>query len=118
GPLDIVFLACKSHDTRSAVEGIKPLLGPNSVVVSLQNGMNEELIGDLIGPERVVGAIPDYGGALVDPGHIEAVHPGVAYVGELDGSITDRAREAQRLLSHLVETELTTNIVGRLWAKQ
>src|SRR5262249_54012764 len=71
-----------------------------------------------IGPERVVGAIPDYGGALVEPGHLEFVHPGVAYVGELDGSITDRAREAQRLLSHLVETELTTNIVGRLWAKQ
>jgi 2-dehydropantoate 2-reductase len=118
GPLDLVFLACKSHDTRSAVEDIKPLLDERSVVVSLQNGMNEELIGELIGPERVVGAIPDYGGALVGPGHLEFVHPGVAYVGELDGSITKRAREAQRLLNHLVETELTTNIVGRIWSKQ
>jgi 2-dehydropantoate 2-reductase len=118
GPLEMVFLACKSHDTRAAVEGIRPLLTERSTVVSFQNGMNEELIGELIGPERVVGGIPDYGGALVDPGHLEFVHPGVAYVGELDGSITDRAREAQRLLSHLVETELTTNIVGRIWAKQ
>ncbi len=118
GPLDLVFLACKSHDTRAAVEGIKPLLDERSVVVSLQNGMNEELIGELIGPERVVGAIPDYGGALVGPGHLEFVHPGVAYVGELDGSITERAREAQRLLNHLVETELTTNVVGRIWSKQ
>jgi 2-dehydropantoate 2-reductase len=118
GPLQLVFLACKSHDTRAAVEGITPLLDEHSTIVSLQNGMNEGLIGELVGPARVVGAIPDYGGALVGPGHIEFVHPGVAYVGELDGSITDRAREAQRLLNHLVETELTANIVGRIWAKQ
>jgi 2-dehydropantoate 2-reductase len=114
----MVFLACKSHDTRGAVEVIRPLLTERSTVVSFQNGMNEALIGEMIGPERVVGGIPDYGGALVDPGHIEFVHPGVAYIGEMDGSITERAREAQRLLSHHVETELTTNIVGRIWAKQ
>jgi 2-dehydropantoate 2-reductase len=118
GPLQLVFLACKSHDTRAAVEGIRPLLDENSAIVSLQNGMNESLIGQLVGPARVIGAIPDYGGALVGPGHIEFVHPGVAYVGELDGSMSERAREAQRLLCHLVETELTSNIVGRIWAKQ
>jgi 2-dehydropantoate 2-reductase len=118
GPLELVFLACKSHDTHAAVKEISDLLDDRSTVVSLQNGMNEELIGELIGVERVLGAIPDYGGALVGPGHIEFVHPGEAYVGELDGSITERAREAQRLLCHLVDTELTTNIVGRIWAKQ
>jgi 2-dehydropantoate 2-reductase len=118
GPLELVFLACKSQDTREAVETFRHLLAPDAAVVSLQNGMNEELIGQMIGIERVIGAIPDYGGALVDPGHLEFVHPGPAYVGELDGSITERAREAQRLLSHLTETELTTSIVARLWAKQ
>lgn len=118
GPLEMVFLACKSHDTRAAAEAIKPLLDDRSIVVSLQNGMNEGVIGEVIGIEKVIGAIPDYGGALVDPGHLEFVHPGPAYIGELDGSITKRVREAHRLLSHLTETELTTNIVGRLWAKQ
>ncbi|HZO24721.1 MAG TPA: 2-dehydropantoate 2-reductase [Chloroflexota bacterium] len=118
GPLEMVFVSCKSHDTRSVIELIKPFLTENSTVVSFQNGMNEELIGSIIGPEMVLGGIPDYGGALVDPGHLEFVHPGVAYVGEMDGSITNRAREAQRLLNHHVETELTTNIIGRLWAKQ
>jgi len=118
GPLEMVFLACKSQDTRAAITTIAPLLTPDSAVVSLQNGMNEEVIGDVIGIDRVIGAIPDYGGALVDPGHLEFVHPGPAYVGELDGRITDRVREAHRLLSHLTDTELTTNIVGRVWAKQ
>jgi 2-dehydropantoate 2-reductase len=118
GPLEFVFLACKSHDTREAVEGFRHLLAADTPVVSLQNGMNEDLIGELIGIERVIGAIPDYGGALVGPGHIEFVHPGPAYVGELDGSLTERVREAQRLLSHLTDTELTTDITARLWAKQ
>ncbi len=118
GPLGIVFLACKSQDTVEAVKGFRDKLGEDDFVVSLQNGMNESIIGDLIGIERVVGAIPDYGGALVDPGHIEFVHPGPSYVGELDGSITPRVQEAQRLLALLSETELTTDIVARLWAKQ
>jgi 2-dehydropantoate 2-reductase len=118
GPLEAVFLACKSQDTREAVEGFRHLLADDAFVVSLQNGMNEDLIGEMIGIERVIGAIPDYGGALVDPGHLEFVHPGPAYVGELDGSVTDRVREVQRLMSHLTETELTTDIVARLWAKQ
>ncbi len=118
GPLGIVFLACKSQDTLAAVRGFQDNLGPDDVVVSLQNGMNEDLIGELIGIDRVIGAIPDYGGALVDPGHIEFVHPGPAYVGELDGSITPRVQQVQRLLAHLTDTELTTDIVARLWAKQ
>ena len=118
GPLGIVFLACKSQDTEEAVKGFRDKLSADDIVVSLQNGMNEWLIGELVGIERVIGAIPDYGGALVGPGHIEFVHPGPAYVGELDGAITPRVQEVQRLLAHLTETELTTDIVARLWAKQ
>src|SRR5262245_21280735 len=82
GPLGMVFLACKSQDTRGAAEAMTPFLDERSIVVSLQNGMNEGTIGEVIGLERVIGAIPDYGGALVDPGHLEFVHPGPAYVGE------------------------------------
>jgi 2-dehydropantoate 2-reductase len=118
-PLDLVFLACKSHDTRAAVSGILPLVGPDTTIVSLQNGMNEPTLIELIGQEKVVGGLPDYGGALVDPGHIEFVHEGPVYIGELDGRIdTPRIREIQAFLSNLTRAEITGNIWGRLWAKQ
>jgi 2-dehydropantoate 2-reductase len=117
-PLELVFLACKSQHTRAATEGIKPFLAEGSAVVSLQNGMNEEIIGAVIGMEKVIGAIPDYGGALVAPVHLEFVHPGPATIGELDGAITARVSEAHRLLSLLTETTLSDNIVGQIWAKQ
>src|SRR3954447_6280828 len=117
-PLDLVFVSCKSQHTEDAVRRIMPHLTPNSVVVSLQNAMNEEKIAALIGPERVIGALPDYTAALVDPGHLEFTVTGPVYVGELDGSTTPRVLEVQRLLSYLTDAKLTNNIVGRVWTKQ
>lgn len=117
-PIEMLFLATKAQHTEAALKAVLPWLGPDSVVVSLQNGMNEPRIVALVGAERTMGALPDYGGAYLNPGRYEFVHEGPAYVGELDGSVTPRAQEAQRLLSHLTRAELTDNIVGRLWAKQ
>jgi 2-dehydropantoate 2-reductase len=118
-PLECVFLAVKSQHTREATEGIKHLLGPDSFVVSLQNGLvNEEVIASVIGAERTIGALPDYGGAYVDPGHLEFVIEGPVYVGELNGRITPRIQEVYRLLSHVAECHLLTDIKARVWAKR
>jgi 2-dehydropantoate 2-reductase len=119
-PLEgLIFLACKSQATEAAVRAIAPHLGASACVVSLQNGMNEDTIAGVVGRERTMGALPDYGGAYLDPGVLEAVHEGVVYVGELDGSVTPRAREAARLLGvRPNKCELLTDIVGRLWTKQ
>ncbi len=119
-PLDgLVFLACKSQATDAAVSGILEYLTPASCVVSLQNGMNEGRIAAQVGQERTMGAIPDYGGAYLNPGVLEAVHEGTVYVGELGGGITDRAREAGRLLgigpNHC---EVQDDMMGRVWTKQ
>ncbi len=119
-PLDgLIFLAVKSQATKGAVPTLLPHLTPASCVVSLQNGMNEETIADLVGRERTMGALPDYGGAYLDPSVLEAVHEGTVYVGELDGSPTPRVREAARLLGiGPNKCELVTDIVGRVWTKQ
>lgn len=118
-PLDgLVFLACKSQATDAAIRGIAPHLAPSACVVSLQNGMNEDTIAAVVGRTRTMGALPDYGGAYLDPGVLEAVHEGTVYVGELDGATTPRVREAARLLGiGPNKCELLTDIVGRLWTK-
>ncbi|HXX38278.1 MAG TPA: 2-dehydropantoate 2-reductase N-terminal domain-containing protein [bacterium] len=119
-PLDgLVFLACKSQATATAVTALLPHLTAASCIVSLQNGMNEATIAGLVGRERTMGALPDYGGAYLEPGVLEAVHEGTVYVGELDGRFTPRAREAARLLGiGPNKCELLDDIVGRLWTKQ
>ncbi len=118
-PLACVFLAVKSQHTHEATESIKHLLGPDSCVVSLQNGLvNEDVIAGIIGEDRALGALPDYGGAYVDPGHLEFVIEGPVYVGELDGRITPRVKEIARLLGLVAECHLLTDIKARIWAKR
>jgi ketopantoate reductase len=53
-----------------------------------------------------------------EPGHIEHGGAGNIWVGELDGRITPRLAEIQRLLAHAVGAHVTDNIAGYLWAKQ
>ncbi len=75
-------MATKSQHTVEAVKQILPLLNADSVIVSYQNGFNEPDIQKVLdeagldGARQVLGSIPNYGGALVDPGHLEFVHEG------------------------------------------
>ncbi len=117
-PIELAFIATKSHHTDDAVSVIAPHLTENATVVSLQNGFNAERIADAIGAHRVIGTVPDYTAALVAPGQLEYTVVGPAYIGELDGSSTDRLNEVHRLLSLLTTTNLTSNINGRIWTKQ
>src|SRR5215831_2675320 len=50
---------------------IAPHLADGACVVSLQNGMNEDTIAGVVGRGRTMGALPDYGGAYLDPGVLE-----------------------------------------------
>jgi 2-dehydropantoate 2-reductase len=122
-PLDMVLIATKSQHTVDAVRQIVPLLTPASCVVSFQNGFNEpdiqaELTAAGLGAHQVIGSIPNYGGALVDPGHIEFVHEGPIQLGEMDGSSTPRLAELARCLGALTEVQVSDHIWGQIWAKE
>lgn len=117
-PIELAFIATKSHHTDSAVELVRPHLTPDATVVSLQNGFNAERIAELIGAQHVIGTVPDYTAALVDPGLLEYTVVGPVYIGELDGALTPRLAEVERLLSHLTTVKVTQNIIGRIWTKQ
>ena len=124
GPLEAVLIATKSQHTESAARLAIPLLGPDGFIVSYQNGFNEPLIAGLLteagkgGMVRVVGAIPNYGGALVDPGYLEFVHEGKIQLGEMDGSDTPRLRELTAMLESLTGVQVSRNIWGQIWAKE
>ncbi len=124
GPLEAVLIATKSQHTEEAVRQVLPLLGDSGFIVSFQNGFNEPLIAGLLeeaglgAQERVMGSIPNYGGALVDPGHIEFVHEGPIQLGEMTGEDTPRLRELARLLGSLTEVQVSGNIWGQVWAKE
>jgi 2-dehydropantoate 2-reductase len=115
--LPLVLLAVKSHHTPEALAELVPRLAPAGTVVSLQNGLSEELIAQAIGHERTVGCLVNWAADWIGPGRILHGGHGSFVLGELDGSITPRVRELAGLLSALVETPVTDNIWGYKWAK-
>ena len=124
GDLGAVLIATKSQHTIEALRQIIPLLTPDSVVVSYQNGFNEPEMVEVLnaaglpGDRIVMGSIPNYGGALVDPGYIEFVHEGPIQLGELSGEMTPRLKEVGEALTALTEVQYSDRIWGQIWAKE
>lgn len=117
GPLGATFLCVKGHFTAAAMAQIAPLLAEDGFVLSLQNGLNEEIIAGAVGAERTVGAFVHFGADYVEPGHIVLGNEQTIHPGELDGRVTPRVEAIREALSHVMPCEITTNIWGYLWGK-
>jgi len=116
---EVVLLAVKAMHTRAALEPLIPLLGSESVVVSMQNGLNERVIAERVGSERTLGAFVNFGADYLAPGRILYGGAGALYLGELDGRMTARLERLGGTVrdAFLADTRLTTNIWGYLWGK-
>jgi 2-dehydropantoate 2-reductase len=120
GPVDLVIVLVKSFDTAAAVRAAIGLIGPETTVLSLQNGLgHEDILTRLIGPGRVIAGKTYVGGVMLTPGHVIA---GVAgretIIGELDGRITPRlARIGVAFRAAGMPLVVSGNILGAMWDK-
>jgi 2-dehydropantoate 2-reductase len=117
GPLDLVLLAVKAQHTAAALDVIAPLLADDGVVVSMQNGLNEQTIAARVGAERTIGCLVNFSADYLEPGLIHYGGPGTLKIGELDGRSTPRLERLRELLSAWGGVELTPNIWGYMWGK-
>ncbi|MEX3933786.1 ketopantoate reductase family protein [Paraburkholderia phymatum] len=120
GAVELVVVLVKSFHTDAAMRGALALVGPETLVLSLQNGLgHEDVLADIVGRERVLAGKTYVGGVLRGPGHIEAGLKGKAtYIGELGGRITSRAQAiADAFNSAGLLTMVSDNIVGTMWDK-
>lgn len=92
GPCELVILATKAMDVEAAAKAAAPLIGSDTVVLSIQNGLGgPDTAANVIGKERVmVGVVGGFGASMRGPGH--AHHNGMELVrlGEFDGPVTKR----------------------------
>jgi 2-dehydropantoate 2-reductase len=116
-PLEMVFLCVKSQHTDGAIRQILPLLSENTTVVSFQNGLCENIISSIIGMERTVGCFVNFSADYLEPGRI--LYGGVSslYLGELDGTISERVIDLQRRLRSWGPVQVTDHIWGYIWGK-
>jgi 2-dehydropantoate 2-reductase len=118
--VDLVIVLVKSFHTAEAVKAAIGLIGPDTTVLSLQNGLgHEDVLADLVGRDRVIAGKTYVGGVMLAPGHVIA---GVAgketIIGELDGRITPRIeRIAAAFLAAGMPLVVSRNILGAMWDK-
>src|SRR5690606_15550890 len=104
----------------AALDTLAPLVGPDTIIVSLQNGMNPPAIAKRIGQDRVIGCFVSFPADWLGPGHIELGGTGSIWIGGIDGQAPqgNHLARIQKLLSHSVTVHPTDNVLGYLWSKQ
>ncbi len=117
GPFDAAYLAMKATDVEHAARDTAAYLAPQGYVVTLQNGVVEDRVGEILGRERVIGALVGWGATMHAPGVCEMTSIGELVVGELDGRTTPRLERLKTTLDTAAPTTISTNIYGALWSK-
>ncbi len=139
GPADVVFLGVKAHGLTDLAPRLAPLLGPETAVVSTQNGIPwwyfqghggpldgtcldrvdpGGVIARAIEPRRVVGSIAYFATIVAEPGVIQHVEGNRLTLGEPDGSRSDRCQQlAEALIAGGLRAPVTTRIRHEIWVK-
>lgn len=116
---DLIIICVKSYDTKEAILQVKPLIGENTGILTLQNGIgNVEIIGEVAGPEKVIGGITSQGATLIAPGHIRHAGRGETVIGRIDGKIPVEMRSIREIFNKAgFELRISRDIKGLLWSK-
>jgi len=120
GPADLVIVAVKLWDTEAAAEAVKPLVGPDTAVLSLQNGViKDDILRARFGEARLMGGVAYVATHVARPGVIRQVGTMQRIVfGEYDGRRSGRATALlEALRSGGVAAEISADIRRTLWEK-
>jgi len=139
GPVDVVFLGVKAHGLPQLAPHLKPLLGPETTVVSTQNGIPwwyfqgfggewdglhlervdpGGVVSAAIEARQVVGSIVYFSTEIPSPGVIQHIEGNRISLGEPDGSRSDRSRKiAEALIASGLRCPVTTRLRHEIWVK-
>ncbi len=120
GTVDYVLFAVKLWDVESAGQQIRPLVGPNTAVIPLQNGVDAaERLSAILGPEPVMGGTAFVTGSIVAPGVVRqtGTYQQMTF-GELDGSGSVRGERLRDLCAAAgFEGMLSPDVKVPIWEK-
>jgi len=139
GPQDLVILAMKAHQLEAVMEDLPRLYGPDTTVVTMQNGIpfwyfhqhGGALAGtpvlsvdptgtlmQMLPPERVVGCVVYPASELVAPGVVRHIEGDRFPIGELDGSMSERSRRISECFTRAgFKAPILDNIRSEIWLK-
>ncbi len=119
GRADLALLCVKSFNTKSAVEQIKPILGQNTKILTLQNGIgNVEIISEIAGEDKVIAGVTNQGATLIAAGKIRHAGHGETIIGAIDGKTPVELRAIREIFNQVgLETKMSRDIKSLIWSK-
>ncbi len=119
GPVDVVLVALKTTANPELPRLLPPLVGRDTMVVTLQNGLgNEELLAGLVGAERVLGGICFIASTRTGPGEVTCYQPGSIMLGEHARPPAERTRAlAARFTAAGVKCRVADSLAEARWRK-
>lgn len=120
GTYDIIFLLTKQQHNRDVVTFLKPFLADDGVIVTMQNGIPEMLVGEIVGNERVIGCTVAWGATMKSGGECELTSAPDSLTFSI-GTLTPQRHkyfgEVKRLLEMMGRVDIDDNFIGTRWSK-
>ena len=119
GPADLALVCFKAYDTASTTALYAPSVGPDTAIISLQNGLdNEPELIKAFGAEKVVGGVAFIGSRVESPGVILHTAFGSVAIGEMNGEASARVeRLGQMFTATGIKAKMSQNIVKDKYSK-
>jgi 2-dehydropantoate 2-reductase len=119
GVADLLLVFVKCYHTEVAVKSALPIVGPNTTVLSLQNGWgNGPRIAGIVGREHVVLGVCYHSATVLSPGHVLHAGQGKTFMGELDGSDSPRLQQiVQSFNAAGIAVEPSGQVLKEIWSK-
>ena len=116
GLFDVAMIATKAYDMPASARALLPLLKPDSLVVSLQNGICTDALAAVVGAERTVGCVIGWGATMLAPGELEMTSTGEFLIGRIAGG-QQALEPVRQAMEAVVPTVITPDIYAELYSK-
>jgi len=119
GPVDLVLIGLKTYANQVLAELVRPLIGPGTLILTLQNGLgNEELLAAEFGAERVLGGIAFLCCNRGEPGVVQHLDQGAVRLAEFQGGLTPRLEQlAEQFNAARIPCEACADLARIRWEK-
>ncbi|MGR8948121.1 MAG: ketopantoate reductase family protein [Gammaproteobacteria bacterium] len=114
---DVICLAMMAQHSVQSMQASLPRCAKNAVVVTFQNGLVIDAIGDICGKDMLVPSTLAFGMSMEAPGEYRLTTDGSIILGELDGESSERTTRLQKILNDAFKTVISPNVLGVLWGK-
>ncbi len=116
---DVIIICVKSFDTDKVIEQIRPVVGPNTLLLSFQNGVENEIkLTAAFGANKVLGCVCYIGSEVVSPGVIHHSARGTVSTGEMAGGTSERVDHIVSAFAHAgIDIHASSDIKRDLWTK-